>query len=89
MLCYSPADSLGCPRWDTSPAVVNLAAKGWWSAMWYRSLGFKLICSVGAIAVLVIGVYASVSIETQRGQLIQEVIRSTNLVSDTKMLSTI
>ena len=51
--------------------------------MWYRSLGFKLICSVGAIAVLVIGVYASVSIETQRGQLIQEVIRSTNLVSET------
>jgi len=51
--------------------------------MWYRSLGFKLICSVGAIAVLVIGVYASVSIETQRDQLIQEVIRGTNLVSET------
>ena len=51
--------------------------------MWYRSLGFKLICSVGAIAVLVIGVYASMSIETQRDQLIQEVIRSTNLVSET------
>ena len=51
--------------------------------MWYRSLGFKLICSVGAIAVLVIGVYASVSIDTQRDQLIQEVIRGTNLVSET------
>ncbi len=51
--------------------------------MWYRSLGFKLICSVGAIAVLVIGVYASVSIETQRDQLVQEVIRGTNLVSET------
>jgi PAS domain S-box-containing protein len=51
--------------------------------MWYRSLGFKLICSVGAIAVLVIGVYASVSIETQRDQLIQEVIRVTSLVSET------
>jgi PAS domain S-box-containing protein len=51
--------------------------------MWYRSLGFKLICSVGVIAVLVIGVYASVSIETQRDQLIQEVIRGTNLVSET------
>ena len=51
--------------------------------MWYRSLGLKLICSVGAIAVVVIGVYASVSIKTQRDQLIQEVIRGTNLVSET------
>jgi PAS domain S-box-containing protein len=51
--------------------------------MWYRSLGFKLICSVGAIAILVIGIYASVNINTQRDQLIQEVIRNTGLVSDT------
>jgi PAS domain S-box-containing protein len=51
--------------------------------MWYRSLGFKLICSVGVIAVLVIGVYASVSIKTERDQLIQEVIRGANLVSET------
>jgi PAS domain S-box-containing protein len=51
--------------------------------MWYRSLGFKLICSVGVIAVLVIGVYASVSIQTQRDQLIQEVIRGASLVSET------
>ncbi len=51
--------------------------------MWYRSLGLKLICSVGAIVILVIGIYASVNIETQRDQLIQEIIRGANLVSET------
>ena len=51
--------------------------------MWYRSLGFKLICSVSAIAILVIGIYASVNINTQRDQLIQQVIQSSNLVSET------
>jgi PAS domain S-box-containing protein len=51
--------------------------------MWYRSLGFKLICSVSAIAILVIGVYASANIRTQRNQLIREVIQSSNLVSET------
>ena len=51
--------------------------------MWYRSLGFKLICSVSAIAILVIGIYASVNINTQRNQLIQQVIQSSSLVSET------
>ncbi len=51
--------------------------------MWYRSLGFKLICSVSAIAILVIGIYASVSVKTQRDQLIQQVIHSSSVVSDT------
>jgi len=51
--------------------------------MWYRSLGFQLICTVSAIAILVIGVYATVSISTQRNQLIHQVIQSTSLVSDT------
>ncbi|UCE82576.1 MAG: HAMP domain-containing protein [Deltaproteobacteria bacterium] len=51
--------------------------------MLYRSLGFKLICSVSAIAILVIGIYASVNINTQRDQLIQQVIQSSNLVSET------
>jgi len=51
--------------------------------MWYRSLGFKLICTVSAIAILVIGVYATANINTQRNQLIQQVIHSTSLVSDT------
>ncbi len=51
--------------------------------MWYRSLGFKLICSVSAIAMLVIGVYASANINTQRNQLIHEVIQSSNRVSET------
>ncbi len=51
--------------------------------MWYRSLGFQLICTVSAIAILVIGVYASVNINTQRSQLIQQVIHSSNQVSET------
>ena len=51
--------------------------------MWYRSLGFKLICTVSGIAILGIGVYASVNINAQRDQLIQEVIHSFNLVSET------
>jgi len=51
--------------------------------MWYRSLGFMLICTVSAIAILVIGVYATVNINTQRNQLIHQVIQSTSLVSDT------
>ena len=51
--------------------------------MWYRSLGFKLICTVSAIAILGIGVYASVNINTQRNQLIQQVIHSSNQVSET------
>ena len=51
--------------------------------MWYRGVGFMLICTVSAIAILVIGVYATVNISTQRNQLIQQVIQSTNMVSDT------
>ncbi len=51
--------------------------------MWYRSLGFKLICSVSAIAILVIGIYASVNINAQRDQLIHQVIQSSSLVSET------
>ena len=51
--------------------------------MWYRSIGFELICAVSAIAILVIGVYATVNISTQRNQLIHQVIQSTSLVSDT------
>jgi len=42
-----------------------------------------LICTVSAIAILVISVYASVNINTQRNQLIQQVIQSSNLVSET------
>jgi len=42
-----------------------------------------LICTVSAIAILGIGVYASVNINTQRNQLIQQVIHSSNQVSET------
>ena len=51
--------------------------------MWYRSIGFELICAVSAIAILAIGVYAKVNINNQRNQLIHQVIQSTSLVSDT------
>jgi PAS domain S-box-containing protein len=51
--------------------------------MWYRSIGFELICAVSAIAILAIGVYATVNISTQRNQLIHQVIQSTSLVSET------
>ena len=51
--------------------------------MWYRGVGFMLICTVSAIAILVIGIYATVNISTQRDQLIQQVIQSSSLVSDT------
>lgn len=42
-----------------------------------------MICTVSAIAILGIGVYASVNINTQRDQLIQQVIHSSNQVSET------
>ena len=42
-----------------------------------------MICSVSIIAMLVIGVYASVNINTQRDQLIHEVIQSSSRVSET------
>ena len=42
-----------------------------------------MICTVSAIAILGIGVYASVNINTQRNQLIQQVIHSSNQVSET------
>ena len=38
---------------------------------------------MSAIAILVIGIYASVSVNTQRDQLIQQVIHSSSVVSDT------
>jgi PAS domain S-box-containing protein len=82
----SPTNLLPPERgWIDSVLAESTARAEWqsWSIMWYRSLGFKLICSVGAIAVLVIGVYASVNIKTQRNQLIQEVIRTSSLMSET------
>ncbi len=42
-----------------------------------------MICTVSAIAILGIGVYASVNINTQRNQLIEQVIHGSNQVSET------
>ncbi len=50
--------------------------------MWYRSIGLKLIASVGIVAFLVIGVFSYVSLNAQRGQLEMEMIRNVNLISE-------
>lgn len=50
--------------------------------MWYRSIGFKLIASVGAVAILVIGAFSYVNLKSQREQLLQEMIRNVHLVSE-------
>ncbi len=50
--------------------------------MWYRSIGFKLIVSVGVVASLVVGTFYYVNLRSQREQLLQEVIRNAHLVSE-------
>ncbi|RLB06566.1 MAG: PAS domain-containing sensor histidine kinase [Deltaproteobacteria bacterium] len=50
--------------------------------MWYRSIGFKLIFSVGIAVMLVFMVFSYVNLEAQRKQLLQEMVRNSNLVSE-------
>ncbi len=50
--------------------------------MWYRSIGFKLIFSVGIAVMLVIMIFSYVNLEAQRKQLLQEMVRNSNLVSE-------
>ncbi len=50
--------------------------------MWYRSIGFKLIFSVGIAVMLVFMVFSYVNLEAQRRQLLQEMVRNSNLVSE-------
>ena len=50
--------------------------------MWYRSIGFKLIVSVGAVAVLVIGIFSYVNLKSQRERLLHELLRNVNLTSE-------
>ena len=50
--------------------------------MWYRSIGFKLIVSVGVVASLVVGTFYYVNLRSQREQLLQEMIRNAHLVSE-------
>jgi len=56
--------------------------------MWYRSLGPKLIFSVGFATILVIGVFAYLNVRTQRKQLIAEVMRGASQFSETVKKST-
>jgi two-component system NtrC family sensor kinase len=50
---------------------------------WYRSLGLKLILWVGAITVIVIGVFAYVNLHSQQKQLIDEAIVGAKQLSAT------
>ena len=51
--------------------------------MWYRSLSVKLIFWVGVITVLVIGVFAFVNLDTQRGHLLDASILAAKELSET------
>ncbi len=50
--------------------------------MWYRSIGFKLIASVGVVAVLVMGFFSYVNLQSQRERLLQEMLRNVHLTSE-------
>jgi len=56
--------------------------------MWYNRLGFKLILFVGAILVIALGVFAYVSINSEKNQLTGEVLRGANRISETIKRST-
>jgi two-component system NtrC family sensor kinase len=56
--------------------------------MWYNRLGFKLILFVGAILIIALGVFAYVSINSQKSQLTAEVLRGANRISETIKRST-
>ena len=51
--------------------------------MWYRSLSVKLIFWVGVITVMVIGVFAFVNLDTQRGHLLDASILAAKELSET------
>ncbi|OGP53030.1 MAG: hypothetical protein A2Y65_08980 [Deltaproteobacteria bacterium RBG_13_52_11] len=51
--------------------------------MWYRSLSVKLIFWVGVITLMVIGVFASVNLNTQRDHLLGATILGAKQLSDT------
>lgn len=50
--------------------------------MWYRSIGFKLISSVSIAVMLVIAIFSFANLKAQRKQLLQEMVRNSNLVSE-------
>jgi two-component system NtrC family sensor kinase len=55
---------------------------------WYKRIGTKISVLTSVLVIVFIGVYICLSIQNQRGQLIDEVMRSANLLSDTIKLST-
>jgi PAS domain S-box-containing protein len=52
------------------------------NVMWFRSLGFKLVASVGAVVALVVGVFFYVTLQAQSRETLQEMIRSVHLASE-------
>ncbi|MEJ5365425.1 MAG: ATP-binding protein [Desulfosoma sp.] len=50
--------------------------------MWYRSLGFKLICAVGGVTALVFAVFFYGTLQTQGRETLDEMIRSVHLASE-------
>jgi two-component system NtrC family sensor kinase len=56
--------------------------------MWYNRLGFKLILFVGSILVVALGIFTFVSINSQKKQLIGEVLKGASRISETVKRST-
>lgn len=56
--------------------------------MWYNRLGFKLILFVGSILVIALGIFTYVSINSQKRQLIGEVLKGASRISETIKRST-
>jgi two-component system NtrC family sensor kinase len=56
--------------------------------MWYNRLGFKLILFVGSILIIALGIFTFVSINSQKRQLIGEVLKGASRISETVKRST-
>ncbi|MDP3025636.1 MAG: ATP-binding protein [candidate division Zixibacteria bacterium] len=56
--------------------------------MWYNRLGFKLILFVGGILIVALGIFTFVSINSQKKQLIGEVLKGASRISETVKRST-
>jgi len=56
--------------------------------MWYNRIGFKLILFVGSILIIALGIFTFVSINSQKKQLIGEVLKGASRISETVKRST-